>query len=96
MNTKSKCRLICVPTILGDIGDELNPHYTLWAVCLYQDRPWKIPHTLNDDDAVIIFEEATYIYRAISGKVYMDMCYYHNGMLEDDLMRGSRYEETTI
>lgn len=82
---KLKIRTRCVPSLLAsDIGDELNPHFTLWGVCLYQDRRWECPSGLKDDDVVIVFKEATYTYKAVDGKEYMNMCDFHNTMSATD------------
>lgn len=85
MKRKVKYRLYSMPSPLAkNIGDESNPYFSLYAVCLYDDRIWKWPKALKDDDAVIIFRVSGYTYRALSGKEYMDLCNFHNNMLDED------------
>lgn len=85
MKREVKYRLYSMPSPLAkDIGDELNPYFSLYAVCLYDDRIWKWPKDLKDDDVVIIFKVSGYTYRALSGKEYMDLCDFHNDMLTSE------------
>lgn len=85
MKREVKYRLYSMPSPLAkDIGDELNSYFSLYAVCLYDDRIWKWPKALKDEDAVIIFMVSSYTYRVVTGKEYMDMCDFHNDMLDND------------
>lgn len=46
---------------------------------------WELSKALKDEDAVIIFRISSYTYRVVTGKEYMDMCDFHNDMLDNDM-----------
>ena len=76
-------RLKCIPTLLKkDIGDEDNPYFSLWAVCLVKGNVWECPRDLKDDDVVLIFREWSYTYGTKTGREYSDSCLWHNDILE--------------